>query len=268
MQNILKEIHQHKLSEVRESKKTLSLTTICKNLKCSEKKPKDFIAALQKRITKNEAALICEVKKSSPSKGIIREDFNPVEIAKSYERAGAACISVLTDKKYFNGSNDYLAQIRLAVNLPILRKDFIVDAYQIYEAKMLGADCILLIVAMLDDFILKELEQIALSLNLSVLIEVHDEIELTRAFKLQSKLIGINNRNLKNFTVDINNSLKLANLVSQDYILVSESGIQNAVDIKKLQNKNINSFLIGEYFMKQDNIFESVSSLLKEVNDV
>lgn len=259
MANILAEIYQHKLIEVRECKKKLRLEEICKKLKCSEGlKPKDFAASLLAKILQNKIALICEIKKASPSKGVIRENFNPEEIAQTYAESGAACLSVLTDKKYFQGADEYLMQARSAVSLPILRKDFMVDKYQIYEAKMLGADCILLIVAMLDDSKLQELEECAISLGLSVLIEVHDEEELHRALKLESKLIGINNRNLKTLKVDLQTSLNLAPLVPQDRIIIGESGIKSITDLQKLQQAGIKSFLIGEHFMLQKDFASEV----------
>lgn len=259
MKNILAEIYQHKLIEVRECKKNMRLEEICKKLKCAEGlQTKSFAAALQEKISQNKTALICEIKKASPSKGIIRANFNAEEIARTYEEAGATCISVLTDKKYFQGADEYLMQTRATVSLPILRKDFMVDQYQIYEAKMLGADCILLIVAMLDDSKLYELEECAISLGLSVLIEVHNEEELHRALKLKSKLIGINNRNLKTLEVDLNTSLQLAPLVPADRIIIGESGIKTTEDIKKLKAANIHCFLIGEHFMAQENFATEV----------
>jgi len=262
MKNILEEIYQHKLIEVRESKKNVHLDDICKKIKCATSKPKDFILALQNKISSGQNALICEIKKASPSKGIIRENFNVTEIAKDYENAGAACLSVLTDKKYFMGDDEYLKQARATTDLPILRKDFIVDIYQIYQAKMLGADCILLIVAMLDDHKLQELEQCAFDIGLSVLIEVHNEEELYRALKMKSKLIGINNRDLKTLKVDLENSLRLAPLVPANYILVGESGISSKKDVDILKNCNINCFLIGEHFMRQKDVLGAVKGLL------
>ena len=262
MKNILEEIYQHKLVEVRNKKKVLSLQEICSQLKCSEKKPKDFFAALKAKDDNGETALICEIKKASPSRGIIREDFDAVEIAKIYQESGATCLSILTDEKYFLGSDEYLAKVRQVVDLPLLRKEFIVDSYQIYEAKLLGADCILLIVAMLDDEKLHELEDCAISLGLSVLIEVHNEEELRRALKMKSKLIGINNRDLKTLKVDLQISLNLAELVPVDYVLVGESGIKDISDILLLKEAGINCFLIGEYFMSQKNIAAAVSAFL------
>lgn len=262
MKNILEEIYQHKLVEVRNKKKVLSLQEICLQLKCSEKKPKDFFAALKAKDSNGETALICEIKKASPSRGIIREDFDAVEIAKIYQESGATCLSILTDEKYFLGSDEYLAKVRQVVDLPLLRKEFIVDSYQIYEAKLLGADCILLIVAMLDDEKLHELEDCAISLGLSVLIEVHNEEELRRALKMKSKLIGINNRDLKTLKVDLQISLNLAELVPVDYVLVGESGIKDISDILLLKEAGINCFLIGEHFMSQKNIAAAVKAFL------
>lgn len=260
--NILAEIYQHKLIEVREAKKHKRLEDICKEIKCAQNKPKDFVQALRNKISQNKPALICEIKKASPSKGMIRENFNAIEIAQAYEQAGAACLSILTDKKYFLGSNEYLAQGRANSSLPILRKDFMVDCYQIYEAKLLGADCILLIVAMLDDEKLRELEQCAIDIGLSVLIEVHNEEEMQRALQMKSKLIGINNRDLKTLQVDLQNSLRLAPLVPKDCVLVGESGIKTKQDIAMLQNAGINCFLIGEHFMSQDDVGVAVAQLL------
>lgn len=262
MSNILEEIYQHKLVEVRGKKKLKPLQEICKELKCQENKPKDFFQALKNKDESGETALICEIKKASPSRGIIRENFDPVELAKIYNDSGATCMSILTDEKYFMGSDQYLSNVRKISNLPILRKDFIVDNYQIYEAKLLGADCILLIVAMLDDVKLHELEDCAISLGLSVLIEVHCEEELKRALKMKSKLIGINNRNLKTMKVDLQTSLNLAELVPLDYVLVSESGIKDIADILLLKEAGINCFLIGEHFMSQNNIAAAVKAFL------
>ncbi len=261
MANILEEIYQHKLLEVRNRKKLLSVQEICAKTKCLEK-PKDFFAALQKKDQNGEIALICEIKKASPSHGLIREDFNHIEIAKAYEAAGATCLSILTDEKYFQGKNEYLTEVAAFSKLPILRKEFMVDTYQIYEAKMLGASCILLIVAMLDDVKLQELEQCAFDSGLSVLIEVHDEAELQRASALKSKLIGINNRNLKTLKVDLQTSLTLCEQVPQDYVLVSESGIKDKLDVELLQQAGFNCFLIGEHFMRQKNIAKAVHDIL------
>ncbi len=261
MKNILEEIYQHKLIEVRNRKKELSTQQMCASMKCGERKIKDFFTALKNKDDKQEIGLICEVKKASPSHGLIRKDFNHINIAKDYETAGATCLSVLTDEKYFMGKNQYLNDIAAISNLPILRKDFMVDCYQIFEAKMIGADCILLIVAMLDDNKLKELEQCAFDLGLSVLIEIHNQEELQRASKLKSKLLGINNRDLKSLKTDLKTSLDLADQVPTDYVLISESGIKDALDIDLLTQAGINCFLIGESFMKQKNIVAAVKEL-------
>ena len=261
MKNILEEIYQHKLIEVRNRKKELSVQEICNRTKCLEK-PKDFFAILQEKSYRSEIGLICEIKKASPSHGLIREDFDHIKIAQDYETAGATCLSILTDEKYFQGRSEYLQEVRAITKLPILRKDFIVDTYQIYEAKMLGADCILLIVAMLDDAKLIELEQCAFDAGLSVLVEIHNEAELQRASKLKSKLLGINNRDLKTLKVDLQTSLLLCEQVSDDYVLISESGIKDALDIDLLRQAGINCFLIGEHFMHQKNIIKAVQDIL------
>lgn len=263
MKNFLEEIYQHKLIEVRNRKKRLSIQEICAKIKCGQNSDLNFFDSLKKKDDRGEVALICEVKKASPSHGLIRENFNHVEIAKNYEEAGATCISVLTDEKYFMGSNQYLQEIRTISKLPILRKDFTVDSYQIYEAKMLGANCILLIVAMLDDEKLRELENQALDAELSVLVEIHNEEELHRAAKLKSKLIGINNRNLKTLKTNLETSILLAKQVPNDYVLISESGIKDHLDIELLQQAGINCFLIGEHFMRQENIKKAVEEFLR-----
>jgi indole-3-glycerol phosphate synthase len=262
MKNILEEIYQHKLVEVRECKKKLSVPEICARLKCLEPSPKNFFKSLKEKNDRAEVALICEIKKASPSHGLIRQDFNHLEIAAAYQKAGATCLSILTDEKYFMGKNQYLEEVSAISNLPTLRKDFMVDTYQIYEAKMLGANCILLIVAMLNDAKLLELEQCAFDLGLSVLIEVHNEEELQRAAKLKSKLLGINNRDLKTLKVDLQTSLFLAEKVPSDYVLISESGIKDALDIDLLQQAGINCFLIGEHFMRQKDIVKAVQDIL------
>lgn len=263
MKNILAEIYQHKLVEVRERKKVLSVQEICARTKCGERKIRDFFAALKSKDQKQEVGLICEVKKASPSHGIIRQNFDAVEIAEAYEAAGAACLSVLTDEKYFMGADKYLIDIMANSTIPILRKDFMVDTYQIYEAKMIGADCILLIVAMLEDAKLRELEQCALDSGLSVLIEVHNEEELQRASRLKSKLIGINNRDLKTLKVNLETSLFLAEQVPNDYVLVAESGIADVSDVELLRQAGINCFLIGEHFMRQDDVGAAVEKILR-----
>ncbi|MFT7086596.1 MAG: indole-3-glycerol phosphate synthase [Rickettsiales bacterium] len=252
--NILEQIYQDKLIEVRNKKKQVSAQEICAQIKCGERKIKDFAAAIEAKINHNKTAIITEVKKASPSKGIIRADFDPVQIAKTYQEKGAACISVLTDEKYFMGKNEYLTQIRQNVDLPILRKDFIIDAYQIWESKLIGADCILLIMAMLEEKQAIELEEAAISSGLSVLIEIHDEEDLQKALKLKSRLFGINNRNLKTFEISLEVSKNLSPKIPSDKIIICESGIFTRTDILEMQKIGINSFLIGESLMRQEDI--------------
>ncbi len=261
--NILERIYQDKLIEVRNCKKKQGLDQICVKLKEINRTPKDFAGAISDKLSKNEIAIIAEVKKASPSKGIIRKDFDPVKIARIYEENGASCISVLTDEKYFMGKSEYLSQIRKEVALPILRKDFIVDAYQIYEAKLIGADCILLIMAMIDLSKALRFEKIANDIGLSVLVEVHDKNELDLALNLKTKLIGVNNRNLKTLEVDINNSKELSKFIPSDRIMICESGINDKDDIKNMQQFGINSFLIGESLIKKDDISLALKSLCK-----
>ena len=249
--NILHEIYQHKIIEVRNRKKIISVQEICAKTKCN-KPPKDFYQALKNRNDKNELGLICEIKRGSPSAGIILDNLDVKKIAQNYEKNGATCISVLTDEKYFYSHDNFLIEARESCSLPLLRKDFMVDSYQIYEAKMLGADCILLIVAMLDDEKLRELEQVAFDSGLSVLIEVHNREELERALKLKSKLIGVNNRDLKTLKIDLNTTLELQKFVPKDYVLVCESGIKSQEEIENFRGAGVNCFLIGEYFMRNN----------------
>lgn len=249
--NILHEIYQHKIIEVRNRKKNLSVQEICAKTKCNAPL-KDFYQALKKHNDNNELGLICEIKRGSPSAGIIVDNLDVKKVAQNYEKIGATCISVLTDEKYFYSHDKFLIEARESCSLPLLRKDFMVDSYQIYEAKMLGADCILLIVAMLDDEKLRELEQVAIDSGLSVLIEVHNHQELERALKLKSKLIGINNRDLKTLKIDLNTTLELKKFVPKDYVLVCESGVKSQEDIDNFRNCGVNCFLIGEYFMRNN----------------
>jgi indole-3-glycerol phosphate synthase len=196
-------------------------------------------------------AVIAEIKKASPSKGVIRENFNPAEIAKSYEKGGAACLSVLTDKQYFQGSPEYLKQARAACKLPVLRKDFMIDPYQVYEARAMGADCILLIVAALELAQMKALEELSHDLGMAVLVEVHDADELQLALKLETPLIGINNRNLRTFDVTLQTTLDLLKLMPEDRFVVTESGIFTPEDVSLMMSNHVNAFLVGEAFMRQ-----------------
>ncbi|WP_108470655.1 indole-3-glycerol phosphate synthase TrpC [Rhodanobacter thiooxydans] len=211
-----------------------------------------FAAAIEAKIDAGLPAVIAEVKKASPSKGLIRKDFDPAGIAKSYAAAGAACLSVLTDSDFFQGSEAFLQQAREACSLPVLRKDFIIDAYQVYEARAIGADCILLIVSALDDDVLLQLSLLAAELDLDVLCEVHDEDELERALALPVPLIGVNNRNLRSFETSLETSLALQELVEYDRVLVAESGIHTPEDVARLREGGIQAFLVGEAFMRAE----------------
>ena len=213
---------------------------------------RDFVGAMRKKITAGKAAVIAEVKKASPSKGVLRADFIPADIAQSYAEYGAACLSVLTDKQFFHGSIDYLKQARASCSLPVLRKDFMIDAYQVYESRVMGADCILLIAACLDDKQMKDMEMLAMSLDMAVLVEVHDATELDRALKLKTPLIGINNRNLKTFEVSLETTLGLMHQVPADRMLITESGISTVADVKRMRAANVNAFLVGEAFMRAE----------------
>ena len=215
---------------------------------------RDFEAALRAKIQTGQAAVIAEIKKASPSKGVLREDFIPADIAQSYAegdgRTQAACLSVLTDRQFFQGSPDFLKQARASCDLPVLRKDFMVEPYQVYEARSMGADAILLIAACLDDVQMAELEALALSLNMAVLVEVHDREELQRALKLKTPLLGINNRNLRSFEVTLQTTLDMLPEVPADRLLITESGILSRADVRLMRDANVHGFLVGEAFMR------------------
>ena len=213
---------------------------------------RDFVGALKSKIAAGKPAVIAEVKKASPSKRVLRSDFSPADIAQSYAECGAACLSVLTDKQFFQGSIEYFKQARASCSLPALRKDFMIDPYQIYESRVMGADCILLIAAVLDDAQMKDMEALAMSLDMAVLVEVHDAAELARALKLKTPLMGINNRNLKTFEVSLDTTLSLMGQVPADRLLVTESGIATTADVKRLRDANVNAFLVGEAFMRAE----------------
>jgi indole-3-glycerol phosphate synthase len=213
---------------------------------------RDFVGAMRARIAAGRAAVIAEIKKASPSKGVLRADFEPADIAQTYAEHGAACLSVLTDQQFFQGRIDYLKQARASCPLPVLRKDFIIDAYQVYESRAIGADAVLLIAACLDDAQLRDFEAIARSLDMAVLVEVHDAAELARALELKTPLIGVNNRNLKTFEVSLDTTLTLRHAMPAGRLLVSESGIQSRDDVLRLAAAGVNAFLVGESFMRAD----------------
>jgi len=222
---------------------------------------RDFEGAMRAKIAAGQAAVIAEIKKASPSKGVLRAEFIPADIAQSYAEFGAACLSVLTDKQFFQGSVDFLKQARASCDLPVLRKDFMIDAYQIYEARAMGADAILLIAACLDDAQMADMEAVARSLDMAVLVEVHDRAELERALKLKTRLVGINNRNLKTFEVSLQTTLDMLPDVPADRLLVTESGIQTPEDVRLMREAKVHAFLVGEAFMRADEPGEALAKL-------
>ena len=251
MTDILKKIISNKRSEVLNRKAFRPYS----DLEVAAKKAapaKGFYSALEERREKGETAVIAECKKASPSKGLLRTHYNPADIATSYQAGGATCLSVLTDEKYFQGKDQDLVDAKSSCSLPILRKDFIIDPYQVVESKALGADCILLIVACLDDFQLLELKSVADQFGMDTLIEVHDAKELERALRTESKLIGVNNRDLKRFITDINTTISLKTKVPTGQHIVTESGIRTFEDIERIKKHDITSFLVGETFMRAD----------------
>ena len=246
-------------------KKSISFRSIASLEEDFEKYNKrGFEDAIMSRVSEKETAIIAEIKKASPSKGLIREDFEPIKISKEYEEGGATCLSILTDEPFFQGKLEYLDSVRSSCELPILRKDFMIDLYQIYETKAYGGDCILLIVAALDIIQLKDFSQLARELNLDILIEVHSEDELNEALSINSKLIGINNRDLTTFEVDKNLAIKLARQIPKDVIVVSESGISSREDILSSKEQGIHSFLIGESFMRKPNPGNALKDILEK----
>ena len=251
MSDILEKIVAVKHQEIAEAIRRKPLAMMREDAE-SRVLTRDFVGAIRAKIGSGKAAVIAEVKKASPSKGVLRADFIPADIAQTYAEHGAACLSVLTDKQFFQGDVDYLKQARASCSLPVLRKDFMVDNYQIYESRVMGADCILLIAACLGDSQMKDMEALAMSLDMAVLVEVHDELELDRALKLKTPLIGINNRNLKTFEVSLDTTIRLADKVPANRLVVTESGIASIEDVKKLRAANINAFLVGEAFMRAE----------------
>jgi indole-3-glycerol phosphate synthase len=260
MSDILDKIIAVKHLEVAAAKKRMPLDVVRADAE-SRVLTRDFVGALLAKIAAGKPAVIAEIKKASPSKGVIRDDFIPADIAQSYAEHGAACLSVLTDKQFFQGSGDYLKQARASCQLPVLRKDFMVDAYQIYESRALGADAILLIAACLDDAQMQEFEAIARSLDMAVLVEVHDAAELARALKLKTPLLGINNRNLQTFEVSLDTTLALKAQVPADRLLVTESGIHTRDDVLRMGAAGVNAFLVGEAFMRAPEPGEALATL-------
>jgi indole-3-glycerol phosphate synthase len=222
---------------------------------------RDFEGAMRAKIAAGQAAVIAEIKKASPSKGVLRAEFIPADIAQSYAEFGAACLSVLTDKQFFQGSVDFLKQARASCDLPVLRKDFMIDPYQIYEARAMGADAVLLIAACLDDAQMADMEAVARSLDMAVLVEVHDRAELDRALKLKTRLVGINNRNLKTFEVSLQTTLDMLPDVPADRLLITESGIQTPEDVRRMREAKVHAFLVGEAFMRADEPGEALAKL-------
>jgi indole-3-glycerol phosphate synthase len=253
MSDILNKILAVKADEVAAAKKFRSLQSLRAEVEGDKELRaglRGFEASLRKKIDAGHAGVIAEVKKASPSKGVLRPDFRPANIAESYANAGAACLSVLTDVNFFQGSNEYLQQARAACDIPVLRKDFMVDMYQIYEARAMGADCILLIVAALDHGLMAEMEACAHELGMDVLIESHDGDELSAALNLKSRLIGINNRNLRTFDVTLDTTLNLLSRIPKERMVITESGIMTPHDVERMRERDVHAFLVGEAFMR------------------
>ena len=253
MSDILDKIIAVKRGEIAQAMKKMPLANMRADAE-SRVLTRDFVGALRAKVVKGQAAVVAEIKKASPSKGILRADFIPADIAQSYAEHGAACLSVLTDRQFFQGEPDFLKQARASCQLPVLRKDFMVDAYQIYESRAMGADAVLLIAACLDDAQMAELEWVARSLDMAVLVEVHDRAEAVRALKLKTPLLGINNRNLKTFDVTLDTTLQLLKdlpeLSSAERLVVTESGIMQRADVLRMREANVHAFLVGEAFMR------------------
>jgi indole-3-glycerol phosphate synthase len=267
MSDILQRILAVKREEVAAARLRIDDATLRREAEASRAmtdgrlRPRGFEGALRAAIAQGRAAVIAEVKKASPSKGVLRADFDPPAIARSYERGGAACLSVLTDVGFFQGSPDYLRQARAACGLPALRKDFIVDAYQVYEARAWGADCVLLIAAALDDRQLADLEACAMALGMDVLVEVHDADELARALRLRTTLVGVNNRNLRTFEVSLRSTIDLLDHMPADRLVVTESGIMGREDVATMRAAGVHAFLVGEAFMRAPDPGQALASM-------
>jgi len=263
MPDILKKILARKVEEIRDRSARVPLAEL--SSRAGDAPPtRAFAAALESKIEDGQPAVIAEIKKASPSKGVMRADFDPAAIARSYAANGAACLSVLTDSDFFQGSEAFLSAARDACELPVLRKDFTIDPYQVYEARAIGADCILLIVAALGDAAMVELALLAAELDLDVLVEVHDEEELERALAIPAPLIGVNNRDLRTFETSIETTLRLAPSIPYDRVLVTESGIRTPDDVARLRAEGIEAFLVGETFMRADDPGAALAKLFAE----
>lgn len=264
MSDILNKILAVKADEVAAARKHRDLASLRRDVESDNQSRaaiRGFEAGLRAKIAAGHAGVIAEVKKASPSKGVLRADFEPAAIAASYAQHGAACLSVLTDKQFFQGATDYLVQARAACALPVLRKDFMVDLYQVYEARAMGADAILLIVSALDHGLMADLEACAQELGMDVLVEVHDGAELDAALKLNTRLVGINNRNLRTFDVTLDTTLGLLDRIPQERLVVTESGILGAADVARMRAANVHAFLVGEAFMRAEHPGEELARL-------
>jgi indole-3-glycerol phosphate synthase len=258
--DILLKILKRKQEEITERNGKIPLA-IMQQLAEHADEPRGFVDSISRKVSAGDAAVIAEIKKASPSKGLLRENFKPAEIATSYEQYGAACLSVLTDRDFFQGHEEYLQQARNACSLPVIRKDFIIDPYQVFEARAINADCILLIVAALTDEQLETLSQLAIQLGMDVLVEVHDLAELERALVLNLPLIGINNRDLRTFDTSLDTTLGMLSRIPEGHIVITESGIHSKDDVKLMRENNVNGFLVGEAFMRAENPGEELGNL-------